>query len=140
MKFKRRTFLIGALMKLHNFCINHNITETTTFRTYDSASEGPMNFGFCPGDSGIADRWQRAPLFDKDGVPVEFFDTEGHHSPAPAPDPLGEGSAAEQRRARQLANASRQLELRKAVKDAGLVRPKLKRGRRNKRASKKKKK
>ena len=91
-----------------------------------------MNFGFCPGDSGIADRWQRAPLFDKDGVPVEFFDTEGHQGPSPGPGPVGQGSVAEQRRER----ASRQLELRRAVKDAGLVRPKMKRKRRKKRATK----
>ena len=59
-KFSRCAAIIGACMHLHNFCIDHNVSEDTV------VSEG--------GISKVQPaRWAMAPLFDRDGRPVEYL-------------------------------------------------------------------
>jgi hypothetical protein len=60
--FMRRAPLIGACMRLHNFCIDHNVTEDTL----DVNGLSPVQPG----------RWELTPLFGKDGEPLDYLDIE----------------------------------------------------------------
>jgi len=51
--------LVGACIRLHNFCIDHNITDETEIQE----GLGQVQPG----------RWERAPLFDREGRPVRYL-------------------------------------------------------------------
>lgn len=60
-KFKRRTALVGAAMRLHNYCIDERIALELRQRS---------------GASEIQPRvWMPTPLFDQEGRPVKFLET-----------------------------------------------------------------
>lgn len=61
-KFSRRAPLIGACMRLHNFCIDHNVTDETC-NVNGLSQIQPA-------------RWALTPLFGKNGEPVEYMDIE----------------------------------------------------------------
>ena len=61
MKFDRRAPLIGAIIRLHNYCIDRCVTEFK-FRVKDNHSEV------------IPNRWLKTPLFDKEGRPIKHLD------------------------------------------------------------------
>jgi hypothetical protein len=61
MRFDRRAPVIGALIRLHNFCIDERIEDET--KSVNGLSE------IQPG------RWEVTPVFDRDGRPVEFLKT-----------------------------------------------------------------
>ena len=58
-KFSRCSAIIGACMRLHNFCIDHNVSDDTVVE-HNIAQIQPH-------------RWAVAPLFDKQGWPVEYL-------------------------------------------------------------------
>jgi len=58
-RFDRRAPLIGACIRLHNFCIDHRIAEET--RDENGISEVQPN------------RYARTPKFDKEGRPVRYL-------------------------------------------------------------------
>ena len=62
-RFDRRAALIGALIRLHNFCITHRVTEMT-YKEKDGFSKILPN------------RWEKTPLFDKEGRPVHYLNIE----------------------------------------------------------------
>ena len=115
MRFDRRTALIGACMRLHNFCIDERISEETEI----------MN-GFGQTQPG---RWQPVPKFDKDGRPVEYLDTGNDPSERP-----------NVRRRALLPNDARfrrRDELAAAIQAAGIARPALAPGLHKKKKKKK---
>ena len=59
MRFDKRAATISACMNLHNFCIDHNISDDTEIRQ----GLGQVQPG----------RWERAPLFDREGRPVRYL-------------------------------------------------------------------
>ena len=58
-RFDRRAALIGACMRLHNFCIDHNLSEDTRLENGLGCIQ--------PG------RWEVAPIFDREGRPVRML-------------------------------------------------------------------
>ena len=58
-RFDRRAALVGACMRLHNFCIDHNLSEDT----YMENGLGLVQPG----------RWEVAPIFDREGRPVRML-------------------------------------------------------------------
>ena len=60
MRFDRRSKVIGTCMRLHNFCIDNNITDETKISTDGIAEVQPG-------------RWESAPLFDREGRPVKML-------------------------------------------------------------------
>ena len=60
-RFDRRSLLLEALMRLHNFCISKNIEDDT--KDVNGLSEIQP------------DRWTKIPLFDKESRPVQHLDT-----------------------------------------------------------------
>ena len=60
-RFDRRTPLIGACMRLHNYCIDSRISEDTQIIN----GMGQMQPG----------RWEPCPKFDKEGRPIEYLNT-----------------------------------------------------------------
>ena len=63
MRFDRRAPLIGAIIRLHNFCIDRGVTEFK-FREKSAHSEV------------IPNRWLKTPLFDKEGRPIKHLDID----------------------------------------------------------------
>jgi hypothetical protein len=63
----RRTPLICGLMRLHNFCIDHRISED--YLATINGEEGPI----VPGETGIPSRWGGKPTFDRDDRPVDYL-------------------------------------------------------------------
>ena len=63
-RFDRRAPLIGALMRLHNFCIDERLIDE------DDLPDVHAQF-----TEVQPDRYCRPPLFDKDGRPVEYLQT-----------------------------------------------------------------
>ena len=61
-RFDRRAQLIGACMRLHNFCIDERVAEETVIKH----GVGQVQPG----------RWEPAPLFDRHGRPVHHLDIE----------------------------------------------------------------
>lgn len=60
-RFDRRSAVIGACMRLHNFCIDHRILDQTVIcRGLGETQPG---------------RWELSPRFDEHGRPVEYLDT-----------------------------------------------------------------
>ncbi len=97
MKFGRRTAVVTACMRLHNFCIDKRIE--TNFRVNGGLSEFQPN------------RWGVAPKEDKDGRPLERLKTKRGLPLEDAPAPPGD-------------RYSRRDELIELVNDAALKRPK----------------
>ena len=95
MRFDRRAPLVGACMRLHNFCIDRRI-EGERLATYGSMTEVQP------------DRLLPTPHFDKDGRPVHFLDIERGERPC--------------RPYRQKASQTRD-RLVALIADKGLVRP-----------------
>ena len=62
-KFNRRAPLVGALMRLHNFCIDRRLMADSDMPDVQSSYAQVQ-----PG------RYFRTPRFDKDGRPVDFLD------------------------------------------------------------------
>ena len=58
-RFDRCSALIGACIRLHNFCIDHNISDDTEIQQ----GLGQVQPG----------RWERAPVFDREGRPVRYL-------------------------------------------------------------------
>ena len=108
-RFDRRAPLIGACMRLHNFCIDKRI-ETELTEKHGMTEVNP-------------DRWAHGPKFDREGRPVEYLDIE--RTPTSS-------SALRQ------SNLSVRDELVRAIKDAGLRRPALPSGVRRKGKGKRK--
>jgi hypothetical protein len=87
-------------MRLHNFCIDHRISEE--YLATMNGEEGPS----VPGEKGIPSRWGKKPTFDRDGRPVDYLNwTE----PAPG------GTGADRERTRE--------RLRAALAEKGHTRP-----------------
>ena len=63
-RFNRRAPLIGALMRLHNFCIDERLIDE------DDLPDVHAQF-----TEVQPDRYCRPPLFDKDGRPVDYLQT-----------------------------------------------------------------
>ena len=101
-RFDRRAPLIGACMRLHNFCIDARVAEETVFR----GGLGMVQPG----------RWEISPEFDDDDRPVHHLDIEQDQVPRPR----------DRRRLQQ--RNHRLLELVKVVKESGIVRPPLRAG------------
>jgi hypothetical protein len=68
-KFKRRAPLIGATIRLHNYCINRRIGIELRERNGQSEIQPHV--------------WMPTPNFDSNGAPVDFLDT-ADHSAAPS--------------------------------------------------------
>lgn len=63
--FDRRAALVGCCMRLHNFCIDQRISEE-----HLPAMDGEMGIAV-PGEPGVVvDRWEKRPVFDREGRPV----------------------------------------------------------------------
>ena len=71
--FERRAPLIGALMRLHNWCIDNNVPDDELQTAHSQGEEVAVVQPGC---------WRQAPKFDGDGKPVEYLDT-GDLSEAP---------------------------------------------------------
>ena len=104
-RFDRRSALIFALMRLHNFCISERLSEGDLPEVY-----GVRRAQVQPG------RARRPPLFDKDGRPVEFLDTCRAHD---------EGAPTRGETAQHGAKMARRDELAEAVRLSGYKRPRL---------------
>ena len=76
MKFHRRAAIIGACVRLHNFCIDKRID--TKLRESRGLTE------YQP------DRWARAPETDKDGRPLKMLKTKKGPPPLDAAAPAGD--------------------------------------------------
>lgn len=63
--FHRRAPLIGCLMRLHNFCIDHNVPDDELVYMFEGCNIAPVQ----------PYRWAMAPEFDKEGRPVHLLDT-----------------------------------------------------------------
>jgi hypothetical protein len=63
-RFDRRAPLIGALMRLHNFCIDERLVEEDDMPSVQAHVTEVQ-----------PDRYCRPPLFDKDGRPVDYLQT-----------------------------------------------------------------
>jgi len=106
-KFERRAPLIGACMRLHNFCIDKRIGE-------EEINKFNMNGGGAvpvPGEAGkTKDRWHRTPVY-KDGKPVKYLldPTLPPAAAAAAGGAVGRGATRER--------------LFRAVEESGVVRP-----------------
>mmetsp|Transcript_52723 Transcript_52723/g.115004 ORF Transcript_52723/g.115004 Transcript_52723/m.115004 type:complete len:327 (-) Transcript_52723:95-1075(-) len=100
-RFDRRAKLVGACMRLHNFCIDRNISHENVLE--HGMSEIQPN------------RYQPAPVLDHLGRPTRALDTRGLPRP-PWPRPTSQSHTL-------MRNS-----LAKAVTDAGLVRPPLREG------------
>ncbi|MGB1592517.1 MAG: transposase family protein, partial [Promethearchaeia archaeon] len=100
-RFDRRAPLVGACIRLHNFCIDERVSFS--MRTVN---------GFGQVQPG---RWEKMPLFDKEGRPVEQLDIER----------TGVTGRARDRRRAKNARRDRLVEL---VAASGIKRPALKRG------------
>lgn len=98
-KFANRAPLVGALMRLHNFCIDKRIAD----ETFVHNGMGEIQPG----------RWDQAPNIDRDGRPVHMLDTCGNTRP---------------RNMQQEARYQRRAQLVEAIRQAGLVRPALSAG------------
>lgn len=98
MRFDRRAPIIGALLRLHNFCIDKRIADET--RDVNGISE------ITP------DRWALTPKFDKSGRPVEYLRTLGSQTRAEPGAPVGSSE-----------RSRRRDELAAGIKEAGLGRP-----------------
>ena len=61
-KFLRCTAIIGACMRLHNFCIDHNVTDDTVVE-HSIAQVQPS-------------RWALTALFDKQGRAVDYLNIQ----------------------------------------------------------------
>lgn len=101
MRFDRRAAVVGACMRLHNFCIDHNVLDVTP-EDASGLSE------FLPG------RWQHIPQFNKHGAPVEYLDT-GCPRPQQSLSKVPSSELLERRKRRN--------ELIEAVEASGIVRP-----------------
>ena len=101
-RFDRRAKLIGACIRLHNLCVDERIAEETRF----SGGYGEVQPG----------RWEEAPLFDKEGRPVDRLDIE-----------VGDGDMRRVRDRRRTKNETRE-KLVELVARSGLKRPALRRG------------
>ena len=64
----RRAALISCCMRLHNFCIDHRITE-------EGLPDMDGQRGRCvPGEPDVVpDRWEKKPFLDRQGRPVEHL-------------------------------------------------------------------
>ena len=62
-RFDRRAAVVGACIRLHNFCIDHRIEDQTL-----------MSGGLGETQPG---RWELCPKFDVHGRPVQYLDTTG---------------------------------------------------------------
>ena len=106
-RFDRRASLIGACMRLHNFCIDHRLAEQH-LPIYGSMTEIQpeeyLDYG------ALQARLRQTPKFDRDGCPVDHLDTR-----------VGNEPRYDYRRAPKCA---RRDELITLVNEAGLVRPK----------------
>ena len=101
MQFEKRSAVIAACMRLHNWCIDKRI-QVPAFQVDGGLSEIQPN------------RWERTPKFDKDGAPVAYLETEARKLE----------SAAAVARSVDFPRGSKRKELIAAIRDAGLVRPK----------------
>ncbi len=99
-KFRIRSAVVTACVRLHNFCIDKSIV--TKLREKNGLTE------YQP------DRWSLAPKVDRHGRPLEFLRTK--RGPPGPDEPVPSGD-----------RYSRRGELIDAVYDAALKRPKLKR-------------
>ena len=96
MRFDRRAPLVGACMRLHNFCIDQRVIadNLVTFGCFTEVQP---------------QRLAKTPHFDRDGLPVDFLDIE-------------RGPTRDYRRQK---SCQRRDELVQAIKNAGLTRPAL---------------
>ena len=99
----RRAALISCCMRLHNFCIDHRITE-------EGLPDMDGQRGRCvPGEPDVVpDRWEKKPFLDRQGRPVEHLNWA---KPARA------GTDSERERTRE--------RLRRALLEVGAARPPL---------------
>mmetsp|Transcript_24738 Transcript_24738/g.79898 ORF Transcript_24738/g.79898 Transcript_24738/m.79898 type:complete len:373 (+) Transcript_24738:535-1653(+) len=102
-RFDRLAPLIGAAIRLHNFCIDEGIGDDINCHVVHGKAEVQ------PG------RWEVVPKFDRLGRPVDLLDT-GRGPPVAVASASGRDLGDRQRR---------QAELIKAVKEAGVCRPPL---------------
>ena len=105
-RFDRRAPLIGACMRLHNFCIDERVVEETVIE--HGCGEVQPN------------RWEPAPLFDRYGRPVHHLDIEK------------EDAVRVRERRRQAGKNARLLQLVQLVRASGIKRPALAPGKRKK--------
>ena len=111
-RFDRRAALVGALIRLHNVCIDWGVTER----------ELEMINGLGKVQPG---RWAKVPIFDRYGRPVRMLDTTG----LKASDVSNVAYSADR--------FKRRGELVAAVREAGIVRPPLPAGVAKKRKTRK---
>lgn len=98
MAFDKRTAVIGACCRLHNFCVDRRLELEADL----AAADGSVDVEIQPGE------FRRPPSFDKDGRPVDFLETSCE------PD---------YPRSRDKADTSKREELEQAVINSGLRRP-----------------
>ena len=125
--FNRRGQLIGACMRLHNFCINHNQEGAEEFVV---TTRSGRQVAFMPGVRSVIDRWADVPVYDKSGAQVPIMREQDHEfSRTAAQDCEGElrivvrdinAARCSPKHAKAQMNR-----LRQAVADAGIVRPPL---------------
>jgi hypothetical protein len=103
-KFARRAPLIGALMRLHNFCIDERLGNLCSDDMPDvHAPLAEVQPGRC----------RRPPKFDKDGRPVDHLDTY---------QPRQDGAPVRISKSVLASRSARRNELAKAVSDSGYTR------------------
>ena len=89
-------------MRLHNFCIDHRISEE-----HLATMDGKQGLSV-PGEGGVPSRWEKKPTFDRDGRPVDYLNWA---------DPAPGGTGADRERTRE--------RLRAALAESGHTRPAL---------------
>ena len=72
MRFERRAPVIGALIRLHNFCIDRRLADEQ-LPTYGSMTEIQPEEDL--GHGALQARLRQTPKFDRDGRPVRHLDT-----------------------------------------------------------------
>lgn len=101
--FERRVDVIGACVRLHNFCINERLDAAT-------AGVSPFLGEVYPNVSGFEEvlpgQWELPPFFDDDGRPLCALDTEGQHAARQRARAGTSSAAGVPTRARQLADAA----------------------------------
>ena len=110
-RFDRRAAVIGAIFRLHNYCIDWRITEETQIVN----GLGELQPG----------RWEMAPKFDRDGRPVVPLDTTRTRPPD---QPRATATDARYHRRNELAAAITAVGLRRPQLSAGLHKKKRGRG------------
>ena len=107
MRFDRRAKVVGCCMRLHNYYVENRVA-------LDGLAEcDGSDACTVPGDGVVEDRWERTPVFDRYGRPVESLTDLTALAPAAAA--AGEAS-------------NRRAELAAAVLEEGFVRPPSDRG------------